>query len=246
MKKMLTAVHHKLLGNPGNSLNTGDWLAKALGLCGQTLPAIREEIGEMMRLEHALLENDEIGRETGFVSRRVCSKLIRRTAMKAGAVGGITAAPAVLPVVGTVGTAIVGTAADFAYLIRKQVRLCYGISAVYDSDMDDEELKAVTLAIIGFSGTGQLGKEIAARTFKSVVDASATRFLKKGLVESAPEVAARITPKLLGRSYRLIPFLSIPLSASINMTSTMIIGNHARKYFSPAPLGMKGFGETAC
>ncbi len=246
MKKMLKAVQYKLIGYPGESRNKGDWLARTLGLCGQTRPRIRETVGRMMQMEYDLLADDKTAGETVAVSRRVCSRLIRQTAMKAGAVGGITAAPAVLPVVGTVGTAIVGTAADFAYLIRRQVRLCYEISAVYDSDIDDEELKAVTLAIIGFSGTGQLGKEVAARTFKSVVDASATRFLKKGLAESAPEVAARITPKLLGRSYRLIPFLSIPLSASINMTSTMIIGNHARKYFSPAPLGMKGLGETAC
>ena len=230
MKKMLGSVKDKLMDESGDKI---DWLAKILGISGETLPGIRAEVGTMMQTEYDLMEGAKTGKEAGLVPRRVCSRLIKQTAMKTGAMGGITAAPAVLPVIGTVGTAIAGTTADFAYLIRKQVRLCHGISIVYDSDIDGEELKAVTLALIGFSGTGQMGKEIAARTLKNIVDAAATRFLKKGLVESAPEVAARITPRLLGRSYRLIPFLGIPLSASINMASTMIVGNHARKYFSP-------------
>lgn len=238
MKKMLGAVKDKLIAKPYESWDKADWLTRVLGLCGETLPCIREEVGKMMQTEYDLMEGDKTGKETGLVSRRICSRLIKQTAMKAGAMGGITAVPAILPLIGTVGTAIAGTTADFAYLIRKQVRLCYGISVVYDSDIDEEELKAVTLALIGFSGTGQLGKEIANRTLRNIVDATATRFLKKGIAGSAPEVAARITPRLLGRSYRLIPFLGIPLSASINMASTMIVGNHARRYFSTPNSGV--------
>lgn len=221
-------IKNRLLPEPGSKGRTSEWLVKALGLSGEALPALREEVGEMMT--EALLEYRESSQRD--IRHRVSSELIKRVAMGTGAVGGITAAPAALPVVGTLGTAVVGTTADFIYLVRRQIELCYAISAVYDSGMDEEELKAVTLAIIGFSGAGQMLKEIAASTLRNVVDATTARYLKRGITEAAAEVAARITPRFFGRAYRLIPLVSIPLNASVNIASTMMVGNRARKYFT--------------
>lgn len=203
------------------------WLANILGLSGDALPAIRREVARMK--EDDRLKNGD--RPSQVASWEICSKLMKQTAIKVGAVGGIMATPAALPVIGAMATAIVGTTADFAYLIKKQIALCYSISAVYDMDIDEEELKAIVLALLGFSGAGQIAKEIGASTLRSVVDAAASRFIQKGVPEAAADVAIELTPKLLGRSYKLLPFLGIPLSVSINIASTMILGNQARKYF---------------
>jgi hypothetical protein len=67
---------------------------------------------------------------------------------------------------------------------------------------------------------------------RSIVDATKSSYLQKGVTEAAAEVAAKITPRFLGKAYKLIPLLGIPLSASINIASTMMVGNQARKYFS--------------
>ena len=213
---------------PGSNAGNADWLVKILGLSGKGLPALKEEVGEMIR--EAVLENEN--RPKKDIHYQVSSRLIKRSALRTAAVGSITATPATLPVVGTIGTAFFGTTADFVYLIRKQIELCYAISTVYDTGMDDEELRAIILAIIGFSGTGQMAKEIAASTLRNIVDATTAKYLKKGLTHAAAEVAAKITPRFLGRAYKLIPLLGIPLSASINIASTMMVGNQARKYFS--------------
>ena len=239
MKKILSAMKDKITAKSDRSLENGDWLTKLLGLCGDSLPEIREKVDKMMQTNYELL-----GRDMNLVAPKVCDKLIQKAAMKTCVVGGATAVPVVLPVIGTVGTAIVGASADFVYLLRKQVWLCHEISAVYDMHIHEEELKAVTLAIMGFSGTGQLGKEIAVRTLKNVVDTVAKGFVKRGIAVSATEVAAIITPRLLGRSYRFIPFLSIPLSASINMASTLIVGNHAKRYFGPTDSQIAGAGAV--
>jgi len=228
MKVLSNMTKNALSVKPYFHAGKTDWLMKILGLSGKALPAIREEVGEMLR-ECRLEYGDGSKRD---LSHEVSSRLIKRNAIKAGAVGGITAAPATLPVIGTIGTAVVGVTADFAYLIRKQIELCYAISAVYDTRIDEEELKAITLALLGFSGTGQMLKEIAASTLRNIVDATTTKYLKKGVVDAAAEVAAKITPRFLGKSYKLIPLLGIPLSASINIASTMMVGNQARKYFS--------------
>jgi len=228
MKRLNDMTGVDLSIRPYSSTKRADWLVKILGLSGAALPAIRERVWDMKK-KCALEHGDRQKHDLSYV---VSSRLIKQSALKVGAVGGITATPAALPGIGTLGTAIVVTTADFAYLIRKQIELCYSISAVYDITIHEEELKAVTLALLGFSGTGQMVKEIAASTLRSIVDATKASYLKKGVAEVAAEVAAKITPRFLGRAYKLIPLLGIPLSASINIASTMMVGNQARKYFS--------------
>jgi hypothetical protein len=205
-----------------------DCLEKVLGLSGKALPSIQNEVSTMIcevrRFEGNIPQRDLL--------YRVSSRLIKRSALRAGAVGGITATPAILPVIGTLGSAIIGTTADFGYLIRTQIELCYAISAVYDTHIDESELQAIALALLGFSGGGQMIKEIAGSTLRNIVDAAATGYLKRGVKNAAAEVAAKITPRLMGRAYKLIPFIGIPVSASINIASTMMVGNQARKYFS--------------
>jgi uncharacterized protein (DUF697 family) len=213
---------------PRLNINMADWLVKMLGLSGKALPAIREEVRDMIR-EARQVDGDNPERDLLF---QVSSRLIKRSALRAGAVGSITATPAALPVIGTLGTAIIGTTADLSYLIRTQIELCYAISVVYDTHIDEEELKAITLSLLGFSGTGRMVKEIANSTLRNIVDAIAARYIKKGVTGAAAKVAAKITPRLVGRAYKLIPFIGIPLSASINIASTMMVGNQARKYFS--------------
>ena len=209
-------------------INLAECMERVLGLSGKALPSIRDEVSAMIRAARRL--DGEIPQRD--LLYRVSSRLIKRNALRAGAMGGITATPAVLPVIGTLGTAIVGTTADFGYLLRTQIELCYAISAVYDTRIDEEELQAITLSLLGFSGAGQVIKEIADSTLRSMVDAAAASYLKRGIKHAASEVAAKITPRLMGRAYKLIPFIGIPVSASINIASTMMVGNQARKYFS--------------
>ena len=239
MLNMISVVKEKLGVKSDEPDEKVDWLAKALGIYGDTLPEIRDRVGKMMETADPTQGENRTADHMQQLSRRVSDSLIRRAAMKTGAMGGITAAPVAIPGIGALGTAVVGISADFTYLIRKQVWLCYGISAAYDIRMEEEELKAVILALLGFSGSGQLSKEIAVRAVKEMVDATASRFLRKGIVWSASEVAAVLTPRMVGRSYKFIPFLGMPLSASVNIASTIMVGNHARKYFGSEDSGVQ-------
>ncbi|MEE8399644.1 MAG: hypothetical protein V3S89_11610 [Desulfobacterales bacterium] len=227
MNRFTTALKNLTFSGPDGDGST-DWLLKILGLSGDVLPDIRKRV-EVMRSQLAEQDPDRSEEKLSFY---VSSRLIKQSAMKTATVGGVTAAPAIIPVIGTIGTALAATVTDFAYLTRRQIELCYEISAVYDTEIDEEELRAITLALIGFSGTGEMIKGIAAGTLINIVDAAKAKYLKAGLVEATAEVAARISPRFLGRAYKLIPLLGIPLSASINIASTMMVGNHARKYFS--------------
>ena len=218
------------------------WLSKILMLTGKSLPAIRAEVRDMER-EYDLAHG---GKPQRYVSYGVSSKLIKRAAIKTAAFGGLVSVPAIIPGIGQAGTLLVGITADLAYLVRTQIELCYAISIAYDVQMDEEELMAVSLALLGFSGSAEAAKGIAVRTLRGVVDEMSVAYLRKGIPDSALDVSAKLVPRFSGKAYRLIPFLGIPISASLNIASTMMIGNQARKYFSTWECSPENLDEAGC
>jgi hypothetical protein len=209
-------------------MNENNWLVRLFSVSGASFSSIQSDVREKLReydLEHG-------GKPRRYASYSVSSRLIRKAAYKTGAFGGLVSAPATLPGIGTLGTLFVSISADMAYLIRTQIELCYAISVAYDVEMDQEELKAVTVALLGFSGSAEAVKGVAARSLRSVIDELTRIYISKGVPDSAAEISARLLPRYAGRAYKILPFLGMPLSASINITSTMMVGNQARKYFS--------------
>ncbi|MBF0566311.1 MAG: EcsC family protein [Nitrospirae bacterium] len=211
-----------------NDIKDIDWLEVLIPPSGSYLPGVKKEV------QGLLLEQQKKpgGEKTGhYVSYSVGSKLIKRAAFKAGGIGGLTCLPSTLPVIGTIGTVMVGSVVDLILVLRVQVELCYAMSIAYGVDMDEDELKAVALAILGFSGSAEAVKAATAGMLRRTVDEMAAHYIKAGLSRATTEVAERLLPRLLRMTYRFIPFLGIPLGASINIVSTMMVGNQARKYF---------------
>ncbi|MEE9503553.1 MAG: hypothetical protein V3V90_00345 [Thermodesulfobacteriota bacterium] len=211
-----------------SSPDKSHWLADLLILTGTALPAIRKSVREMVE-NLSIQDNGESGRR---ISYRVSSKLIKKTALKSGAYGGLYASPGTLPVVGTLGTLVISLTADLVHLLRTQIELCYGIAAAYDVDMDEEELQAVTLALIGFSGTAEAFKGISATVIKESIDKAAMGHLQTGIGKAATAFSRKLGLQTTSKMTRLIPFLGIPFCASINIASTLIVGKQALKYFS--------------
>lgn len=165
------------------------------------------------------------------ISYHVSSKLIKKNAFKAGAMGSATSIPATIPVLGTIGTAVFGISADISYLIRTQVELCYAIAFAYQAKIDSEELKAVVLALIGFSSTREIVREIAATTVKNSINGAARKHMVIGLEKASLDIGEKISTRIIRKSYKLLPFISMPVSAAINIAAVMMVGNQARKYF---------------
>lgn len=205
------------------------WLSKILMLTGSSLPSIREDVRGLLK-DYDLAQGGTKPRR--YISYAVSSKLISRAAIKTGSFGGLVSVPATIPGVGLIGTLLAGITADLVYLIRTQIELCYAIAIAYDVEMDEEELKAVSLALLGFSGSAEAAKGIAVRSLRGIVDEMTAAYLRKGIPGSALDVSAELLPRVAGKAYRFIPFLGIPISASLNIASTMMVGNQARKYFS--------------
>ena len=209
-------------------MNDFGWFDKLLTVSGTYLPHIKKDVLTLMA-EYDLKCGSEQPKK--YIAYKVSSRLIKRAAFKTAGVGGLTSVPAVLPLVGTAGSVLVGTAVDLYYLLSIQVELCYAVSVAYEVTMDEEELKAVTLAILGFSGSAEALKVMAAGAMRRAINEMAQGYLRTGLTKATTEVAERLIPRLLRGTFRFLPFLGIPLGASINIASTLMVGNQARRYF---------------
>ena len=212
-------------GRPGKDSH---WLVEILGVSNAALISIAEEVAAMIA-RYAVKHEAGSKRE---ISHAVSSRLIKREAIKAGGLGGLTAAPSILPGVGTLTTAFAGAVVDLAYLTRLHMELCYRISAAYQVEMEPERLKAVALTLLGFSGGTVVTKHVAAATLRSMIDQTASGYLRRGLTDVALELAEKISPRVARAGFKLIPFLGVPFGASVNAASTIAIGKQAKKYFS--------------
>lgn len=210
----------------------GNWLTKIVGLSEAALDGIGMEVAAVT--DSCRLEMESQGQfpDSREMADLVSRRLIRKSAMRVAAVGGLTSAPAVLPVLGTIGTATGGMTADFVYLIRTHIELCYQIASAHGEKIDTEEMEAVVLALIGFVSSEVLVKDVVASTLNGVVEATAQTYLLKGIEAATFDVATVLSPKIFSRAFKILPLISIPMSASINIYSTYTVGKLARNYFS--------------
>lgn len=210
-------------------MNNYGWFDSLLTISGTHLPTIRKEVLDLLN-EYDLEHNGTKPKK--YRCYAVSSKLIRNASFRAAGIGGLTCMPAALPVVGTLGTVLIGSVIDLYYVMRTQIELCYSISVVYEAPVNEDELKAITLALLGFSGSAEAVKAMTSGVLRRTIDEIAEGYLQSGLSKASAEVIERMIPQFLKRTYKIIPFLGIPIGASISAVSTMTVGSRARKYFS--------------
>jgi len=205
-----------------------DWLRTILNQTGMNLPDIRDEI--QFLLWENLFDNEQLSIDN--VAHSVCNQLLKWSSIKVGSFGSITAAPASFPVIGSIGASVCTTTIDVAYLIRSQIELCYAISAVFDTDITEDNLKAITLALLEYDNNNELLADIARSSFNSLINSLAAKYLKKGIDCVAPDIAQKLLSRMLNRvSAKWIPFISIPINAAINVSDIRKTGNRAISYF---------------
>jgi len=208
--------------------NDSDWLITVLNQTGLNLEDLRDEIQFLMwecQFDNSHLSILEVEKE-------ICKKLIQWSSIKVGSFGSITAAPSSLPIIGSIGASVCTTTVDVAYLIRSQIELCYAISAVFDTEILEEKLKATTLALIDYDENKDVLVDIAKTSFKTFINGVASKYLRKGIERVAPDIAQKLMSRMLTRvSAKWVPFLSIPAGAALNISDIRKTGNRAILYF---------------
>lgn len=209
-----------------DSLETS-WLEDIFISVTDSLPVIWRDVLVLKREIEVTVEVDD-----DKLAYLISNRLIKKSMIKSGVWGGMSAVPAAFPGIGSLIVTVAELGVDFYLLLKTQIELCYGIAIAYQSEMTDEELQAVTMALLGFSNDDEKIDRASSLMIKTSVDRVATKYLRVGLHKAALTLSSRLGLKVGSRAARVIPVLGVPLSASLNIASTRKVGARARKYFS--------------
>ncbi|KJR43881.1 magnetosome protein Mad31 [Candidatus Magnetoovum chiemensis] len=204
-----------------------DKLFEILTITGINYVSIRKNVHELS--EDYMLRTGKTPQQTSY---SISKALIMRSALKLGGVGAVSSSSSIIPGLGSIAAMLFTGLVDFALLLKEQIELCYKISAAYNVDLETEKLKAVTLAIVGFSVTAETATHLSGIAFRKAVNKTAEHYMLEGIEKSAQTVAKSILQKMAITGYKFLPLISVPVSVAINVASIYTVGNQAIKYFN--------------
>lgn len=202
------------------------FLIKALFVSSDLLPKLRLEVQSLLEKAAKKFPDES----SLFHASIVTSKLITKSMIRTGALGGLTSVPGTVPGIGTMGTVVLMFSWDFFYLLRTQFLLCYGIAMAHRVDFKETRLRAICLSLMEFSEAA--GKEKKApEAFRQIIEKTVDAYTSVGLNKSFNAFLERVSLKSSGRYLRIVPFLGIPIGMLANVQSTSAFGEKARIYF---------------
>jgi len=181
-------------------------------------PGIEEKIKELRK------ENP------GIKNKALTGKLIREKAIRSGIIGGLTALPSNIPILGTIATLTIGTAFDLGALLRYQCILVIEVGAVYGQVNGHFQSMIDILSVLSVvSGDKRSKRELDRIRLSAVGD----RCFTVGSRQLLNKIATRIGIKLVQKtSAKTVPILGAIFGAGINYNAIDDVGRTAEKYFN--------------
>jgi len=176
--------------------------------------AARERV-EMMRRLHP--EDDR---------RQLAQKLITDKAVTCGAVGALTALPAIVPGFGTLIAILSGVMVDVMVLGALLYRLVLEMSIVYDRDPNSIEVQKEALWVFGMAaGVQSAGKKAARITAQHLSAQMAATGMHRPLIFMGLRASQR---SVLGR---VIPLFGVAVAGGISFFFARAVGNRIFRHY---------------
>ncbi|MET7436242.1 hypothetical protein ACFYQQ_22440 [Streptomyces sp. NPDC005496] len=161
--------------------------------------------------------------------RRIAAKIIGRYSKMSAATGAVTAAPSVIPGIGTAVAILGGGATDIAVALKLQVDMCMCLVEVFETELSTEDKKhlAFTIALAGSA------EQMASKGGKAAVQKIAQKLVYQYLTGPAlvtikqlfKRASITFTQKAMAKA---IPAgVGVAFSSSTNYVLTRVVGRVA-------------------
>ncbi len=167
---------------------------------------------------------------TGYENTDLVGVLIREKALRSGLIGGLTALPANIPILGTIATLTIGTAVDLATLLRYQCILVVEVGAVYGRLGGSFQSMIDILSVLSVvSGDRRSRRDLERIKLSNVGD----RCMNTATRQLLNKVATRIGLKLVQKSTaRSVPIIGAIVGAGINYSAIDDVGRTSERYYT--------------
>ncbi len=205
---------------------TDSWLYKGLKSVQSSPELIKARVAEARRICRESPSKDSLKDRTALL-------LVERRSRPATAIGVMTGALGLIPLVGQTGAVAVALTAEIISVSQQEMELCLSLAHNYGHDIAEENPRALEmLAILGREmviGDPRTASKLGAA---KALDKVVARYARLGLLWSFARVLTRIETRRLGVSLsKAIPVLGMGLGGLCNYLVLQRTGLLAMNYY---------------
>jgi hypothetical protein len=160
---------------------------------------------------------------------RIASKIIGRYSKMSGTAGAITAAPGVIPGIGTAAAILGGGAADIAAVLKLQVDMCMCLVEVYETELSSEDKKHLAFVLALAGSAEQMAAKGGKAAVMKIAEKLVYQYLKGPALITIKQLFKRVAITFTQKSMaKAIPAgIGVVFSSSTNYILTRVVGKVA-------------------
>ncbi|MGW2263099.1 hypothetical protein [Streptomyces koyangensis] len=167
--------------------------------------------------------------ETLEEKRRIAAKVIGRYSKLSAATGAVTAAPSVIPGVGTAVAVLGGGVTDIAAALKLQIDMCMCLVEVYETDLSDEDKKHLAFVLALAGSVEQMASTGGKAAVMKIAEKLVYQYLKGPALVTVKQLFRRvaITFTQKGMAKAIPAGVGVVFSSSTNYILTTMVGKVA-------------------
>ncbi|MFF7369378.1 EcsC family protein [Streptomyces tricolor] len=160
--------------------------------------------------------------------RRIAAKIIGRYSKISAAAGAVTAAPGVIPGIGTAVAVVSGGVADTAAALKLQVDMCMCLVEVFEADLSDEDKKHLAF-VLALAGSAEQMAAKGGKAVMKIAEKLVYQYLRGPALVTIKQLFKRVSITFTQKAMaKAIPAgVGVAFSSSTNYVLTRMVGRVA-------------------
>jgi hypothetical protein len=161
--------------------------------------------------------------------RRIAAKIIGRYSKLSATTGAVTAAPSVIPGVGTAVAVLGGGVTDMAVVLKLQVDMCMCLVEVYETELSSEDKKHLAFVLALAGSAEQLAAKSGKAAVLKVAEKLVYQYLKGPALITIKQLFKRVSITFTQKAMaKAIPAgVGVAFSSSTNYVLSRVVGRVA-------------------
>ncbi|MER5493355.1 hypothetical protein [Streptomyces sp. NPDC002490] len=201
-------------------------LQKAVELIAITPQAAAEIVGGYRTAFEDKFEREPESLED---KRRIAAKIIGRYSKLSAVTGAVTAAPSVIPGVGTAIAVLGGGITDIAAALKLQIDMCMCLVEVYETELSDEDKKHLAFVLALAGSVEQMASKGGKAAVMKIAEKLVYQYLRGPALVTIKQLFKRVSITFTQKAMaKAIPAgVGVAFSSSTNYVLTTVVGKVA-------------------
>ncbi|MCP9957343.1 EcsC family protein [Streptomyces sudanensis] len=161
--------------------------------------------------------------------RRIAAKIIGRYSKLSAAAGAVTAAPGVIPGIGTAVAVVSGGVADTAAALKLQVDMCMCLVEVFETELSAEDKKHLAFTLALASSVEKMASKGGKAAVMKIAEKLVYQYLTGPALVTVKQLFKRVSITFTQKAMaKAIPVgIGVAFSSSTNYVLTRVVGGVA-------------------